>query len=47
VIKKVGRVNPTAAPNAYAATAIVRAVTLSFGGNQELANLAGALHRNG
>ena len=46
-MKKVGRVNPTAAPNACDATAIVSAVTLSFAPNQVLANFAGALHKNG
>ena len=46
-MKKVGRVKPTAAPRACAATAMVRAVTLSLTGNQELASLAGELNKNG
>ena len=46
-MKKVGVVNPTAAPNTYATTAIVSAVTLSFAPNQQLASFAGPLHKNG
>lgn len=46
-MKNAGSVNPTAAPRAYPAITIVRAVTLSLGANQVLASFAGELHKNG
>mgnify|MGYP000948634805 CR=1 FL=1 len=43
----VGIKKPIAAPTAYAATARVMAVTLSFAANQVAASLAGTLLKNG
>ena len=43
----VGNTNPTAAPRAWKATAIVTAITLSFGPNHTEASLAGAFNKKG